>query len=540
MSDNLTDVLSPSIITSATENVHPRLSRAKRAICFIWPFARDAVMSMKSIRVNKLGGITADKHWNIYYDPEFVEDCSEEFIATTLMREILFLLHRYPKRCGVILGESPSEDKVETIRDSSLATANFLLDKQYEDLHYEKAAKMSWSVLSDPTNLTLGLDNIPRSVEQTFRLLYKEPDHGGDKEENYSENIPSNSNQDSRGGAGSHGESSGDPDSSQQPNIPKGQGRGVAGQGSKAGRGNGNTERSDNESEFGDEQCSPNDGRSDESDQGRSDGNGSGNGSLRVSASGELEWDGQPIDQGSSAHGAVRPWEVSAPEESGVGLTEEEIQAVINNVAAKIHDQGEGGGSWKGWADKTLKVKEDPRKVIIRKVRKRVEQIYGVGDRTYRRPNRRFSQAPFIMGANIESIPRITICLDTSGSMSEEDYGCALDIINKVIKSFRSREGINIVVGDTNAKAMMVSARKINKLKLEGGGGTDVGVLLKEAYEMSEKPPHIMLAVTDGYTPWPESKDEINCPVIAAITCSGSLSAYPVPDWIETIVLEGR
>ena len=281
MSDNLTDTMEASIITSATENVHPRLSRAKRAICYVWPFARDAIMSMKSIRVNGLGCITADKHWNIYYDPEFVENRSEENITTILLRQLLFLLHRYPKRCNLILGDSTDEHRLKAISDSAYAVSTYLLEKQWEKLSYEARVKMSWSeMFTGSTNETLCLDDEPRSIEKTYRLIYKEPEHG--REEDDWTDSTGNPNQDSRGGAGSNGEGSGDPDSGEQSGESQGEIGGSSRSSSQAGGSNGNPQRPELTNEYGNEQCTPHNGQPDEPTEGCDNGNGSSTRSLRV------------------------------------------------------------------------------------------------------------------------------------------------------------------------------------------------------------------------------------------------------------------
>ena len=112
-------------------------------------------------------------------------------------------------------------------------------------------------------------------------------------------------------------------------------------------------------------------------------------------------------------------------------------------------------------------------------------------------------------------VPRISVCVDTSGSMEDHDKALAVGLINQVLNRFSNRSGIRVITGDTHGRTSEVVSRKLEQLFMGGGGGTDMRPLIDEALNASPKP-HLILVVTDGGTPWPETSPGV--PVVACIT----------------------
>src|SRR5581483_4950470 len=127
--------------------------------------------------------------------------------------------------------------------------------------------------------------------------------------------------------------------------------------------------------------------------------------------------DGTP--GGSCADGQSRPWELGEPSPEAPGMSEPEQEQIIHEVAKKIEARGCGTGSsgMRGWANEVLNPKIDPRAKLLRAVRRACEHTIGVGEYTYRRPNRRNANPDVVRPSNVQPVPRITVVIDTSGSM---------------------------------------------------------------------------------------------------------------------------
>ena len=229
-------------------------------------------------------------------------------------------------------------------------------------------------------------------------------------------------------------------------------------------------------------------------------------------------------------------------EDNGLpGIDEAHADSIINEVAKQLQSSsaGNAGSSLTRWANNARQIHKDPREVILRVVRKRVEEHTGIGERSFRRPNRRYAHSGVVMPSNVAVVPRIAVFLDTSASMGDEDFSLALGMINKIISSFRIRDGIVIITGDTSAKTKMYTAGQVRELELKGGGGTDVGNIVSTGIVELNSIPHIAVAITDGMTPWPDSQSDVGVPMLAVITRPKDEDGYyQVPNWIETIYLK--
>jgi predicted metal-dependent peptidase len=116
--------------------------------------------------------------------------------------------------------------------------------------------------------------------------------------------------------------------------------------------------------------------------------------------------------------------------------------------------------------------------------------------------------------------------------MEDSDIGLAVGLINRVLNRFQVRSGIRVITGDTSGKTSTVVNRKLDKLLTMGGGGTDMRPLIDEALSTSPKP-QLVLVVTDGGTPWPESSKGV--PVVACITRDEP--GHEIPDWMGTFCM---
>ncbi len=240
---------------------------------------------------------------------------------------------------------------------------------------------------------------------------------------------------------------------------------------------------------------------------------------------------------GSSMDGQPRPWEDGPPSQEHPGLAEHDQNLVEAAVAKAIEQYQEqrGRGSVPGGlarqAADLLHPKVDPARELLAKVKYAVGCTSGFGDFTYQRPNRRQPQGGALLPAHVKPIPRVTLIVDTSGSMEQNDLALALGVIGNALRSLPDPRGLRVIAGDT-AVACAKNVFRPEQIELTGGGGTDMSALIVAASE--ERPaPKAILVVTDGYTGWP--REPVGPRVVACLTQAGTADC--VPEWIDTIVL---
>jgi hypothetical protein len=238
---------------------------------------------------------------------------------------------------------------------------------------------------------------------------------------------------------------------------------------------------------------------------------------------------------GSCADGQLKPWELPAPGESDIpGIQPHEADMLIREVAEKIAEksQGKGRGGMRGWANDVLSPRVDPKAKLLRAVRKAVEYASGAGDFSYRRPNRRNPRPDMVLPSSVQPIPRVTVIVDTSGSMDQRDLGLSLGLIGKVLNGFRIRDGLRVLCGDESV-ASVGKVFSPKQVELAGGGGTDMRPLIVEAAQAKPRP-GVIVVCTDGYTDWPS--EPVGVPVVACITRESRMKA--VPAWMEAVCLQ--
>ena len=181
----------------------------------------------------------------------------------------------------------------------------------------------------------------------------------------------------------------------------------------------------------------------------------------------------------------------------------------------------------------------DPAAKLLNLVRRYCDVTVGMGDRSYRRPSRRNGNPNMAMPSNVAPLPRITVIVDTSGSMSQDDLGLALGMIRKVLNSFRIRDGIKVITGDAKGQTKQLCLSDPRRIELTGGGGTNMAAIIAEALQARPQP-QMILVCTDGWTPWPTENPGI--PIVACITRKRATlpDCYRVPDFITTLELQGE
>ena len=182
------------------------------------------------------------------------------------------------------------------------------------------------------------------------------------------------------------------------------------------------------------------------------------------------------------------------------------------------------------WAQQTLKPKVDWRQQLAAALKASVHHKTGTADYTWQRPSRRQQpDDPILRPAMTRPTPNIAIVVDTSASMGAGELDRALTEINAIIATVVPGDHVRVLSTDTTVQTDQ-HIHTTNQIRLTGGGGTDMGAGITAAAETS---PDAIIVITDGWTPWPQTKPRGARNVTAALTNTHSIGH--VPDWIQTI-----
>lgn len=282
------------------------------------------------------------------------------------------------------------------------------------------------------------------------------------------------------------------------------------------------------------------------------DGNGSGGASSSAtgtSGGGACEHQtGPPAGCGSGGGGKPFPCEIDgdAGDVTDSGVSAHEADLLRRDAAIQIRNHK--GGSGQGTVPAGLqRLAEDilaPPKIDWRRhlrasVKSGLSWAAGKVDYTYRRPSRRTQRGGVILPSMQMPKPKVVTVLDTSGSMGSDDIQAALAEIDGICKKAGLRGDDHKITCVDAAASDLQRVNSAKDIVLTGGGGTDMRVGIDLALE--ERPrPHIVIVMTDGYTPWPAVAPR-DCKVIIVLIREGitpedvvneaGRAALDLPEW---------
>ncbi|GAA2847021.1 hypothetical protein Acy02nite_03880 [Actinoplanes cyaneus] len=208
------------------------------------------------------------------------------------------------------------------------------------------------------------------------------------------------------------------------------------------------------------------------------------------------------LDCGSGADGGERGWDLGPGD--GHGLTDHERDAVRFRVAEAINGRpGRAPKGWQRWAQEAFHPPQPWRELLGAAVRAAAGSSGAGGDYTYGRPARRATALPgVILPALRRNPPRVCVVIDTSGSVSDEELGTALLEVTAIGRAAGGRSRVSVVSCDAAARVAHPLCRA-EGIPLIGGGGTDLRAGFRQAQRVR---PDVIVALTDGWTPWPSEQ----------------------------------
>ncbi|MFI2425740.1 VWA-like domain-containing protein [Streptomyces sp. NPDC018955] len=211
------------------------------------------------------------------------------------------------------------------------------------------------------------------------------------------------------------------------------------------------------------------------------------------------------LDCGSGADGLARAWDLGP--DGAHGLSEQERDAVRFRVAQGINARpGDVPQGWRRWAEKAFHPPQPWRDLLGAALRSAVSGSGAGDDYSYGRPARRSAGVP---GAVLPSLrrtpPRVSVVIDTSGSVSDAELGSALLEVAAISRAVGGRRDMVSVVPCDAAAGRVHRLCGAEGIPLTGGGGTDLRSGFVRA--LGSRPrPDVVVVLTDGQTPWPDTR----------------------------------
>ncbi|MEU1982006.1 VWA-like domain-containing protein [Nocardia sp. NPDC019395] len=215
----------------------------------------------------------------------------------------------------------------------------------------------------------------------------------------------------------------------------------------------------------------------------------------------EMAW----LDCGSGADGLDREWELGP--DGADGLSEQERDAVRFRVAQGIVGRpGNAPQGWRRWADEALHPPQPWRDLLGAAIRSAASAPGAGADYTYGRPARRSAGLPGIVLPSLRRTPpRVSVIIDTSGSVSDAELGSALLEVAAISRAVGGRRDLVTVLSCDAAARIAQPLCRAEGIPLVGGGGTDLRTGFAKALR-ARPHPDVIVVLTDGQTPWPSSR----------------------------------
>lgn len=230
-----------------------------------------------------------------------------------------------------------------------------------------------------------------------------------------------------------------------------------------------------------------------------------------------------------------------AADEAGISKTSDIEQNIArNNTSIRVTEELNKAGRGNGASNDFLKLalsRMSPPQVDWRDLFRRAvanaysASVMGQSYTSYKRVNRRYSQGSIIFPGTIDHSPTVAFGIDTSGSMGNEDFRRLLSEIEEIIKSAaRQKNSLRVFSVDTTVKGIE-PVSSVNKIKLHGGGGTDMSVAFAYINSLHKREmPNVVVLGTDGGTDWDSMEREIRkgkYHAIILVTQKYSMSQVP-------------
>ncbi|MFB7369769.1 VWA-like domain-containing protein [Streptomyces sp. NPDC056222] len=211
------------------------------------------------------------------------------------------------------------------------------------------------------------------------------------------------------------------------------------------------------------------------------------------------------LDCGSGADGLDREWELGP--DGAHGLSAQERDAVRFRVAQGITGRpGNASKAWQRWAEEAFHPPQPWRDLLGAAIRSAASASGAGEDYTYGRPARRSAGLPGVVLPSLRRMPpRVSVVIDTSASVSDAELGSALLEVAAISRAVGGRRDLVSVLPCDAAADFVHPLCSSEGIPLMGGGGTDLRTGFARALK-ARPAPDVVVVLTDGQTPWPDSR----------------------------------
>lgn len=459
------------------------LEAARAAILERHPYLALAYGHVRFVEAKPGEGLTTlacDKAWRVYYWPEFVARITGPELVAVLEHEVT----------GHLLGDHFTRAKAWVDKGGN-GELHYLGSELEINSHLEDRLPEGGLLPSK-----LGLPPYLSAEAYAKRLAEKGQNQAGEA------GAPQAGDQ--AGNGAGEGAEAGDGDGDQ------------AGNGAGAGAGNGTGDGDGEGAGAGEGAGEAGAGKG----KGAGDGGGGGDGAGDGEGAGKGGGGYGHGHCGSGAGQTPGAWELGDPDGDNPGVTELEARDLRRKVAEAVLAQGSGaGGALRELAQGILSRAKIPWTQLLRQGALGALAGGSRDERTYSRPNLRARQfAPVVLPGRASRRPVISLVIDTSGSVDDAQLAIMWAEAETILRISQAQAWV--LAGDTESKPVLV--RTLRGLVPSGGGGTDMGALIRAADALKPRP-ELIICLTDGGTEWGEPP---RARVITAITTD-----LPGPDW---------
>ncbi len=245
---------------------------------------------------------------------------------------------------------------------------------------------------------------------------------------------------------------------------------------------------------------------------------------------------------GSGSGGIPLIGELPAQSDEHLGVSSVEARLLRDQVAQEVlkHNRQHGDlpGTLVAWAEQIREPKVDWRRVLDGMIRHAVATVAGTSDYSYRRFSRRGQTTDGIrFPGMIRAQPNVAVVVDTSGSMSNASIATALGEVQGILRSASvAEDAVTVLTVDTQV-AEVVTVTDARHVRRMGRGGTDMRVGIEAATSLKRRP-HVIVVLTDGYTPWPEHPIPGVQVIVGIIDGPSSLDELDIPTWANALMIQ--